>query len=448
MTVERVKPKQISLYMDETGVLSLTKGTTQVFQFNVTPLIFLGESTSLEVTFTPYRANPTKPSDFKAIIRIVDTLTDDEIVNVQGLIVADDEVITGLPFTTYSTQFFENNSISLELSGTNDAVVKAIQASSAFKPLNTYKTVKAVLALPTDAMPEFNIDTTSNILNSLPRKPSDLGITGFGSDDMPIETLSIILNSAYQLNIPITIELEPTLSPLDGVGLVTSLAVNNFQVVFIHSPNECRPVGSLSVRGKKIPFNALGQYFAHKQKRNLHVDANGLPPLATPISGEDFPFTGKALSVRDDVEYGEEILEKLAIAKINVVRPIDYTSGTRFVLSDVLTTKISDDSALRLVNSAECAMFTTNQINKILLSNLLRRKSDYLTKSTREITKFLNSCATAGIVMPAEDLDYRPYAFALYPDPIKPYERVKFSFNRGLDGCTRSVSFEDDVVNR
>ena len=93
-------------------------------------------------------------------------------------------------------------------------------------------------------------------------------------------------------------------------------------------------------------------------------------------------------------------------------------------------------------------MFTSNQVIKKLASLLPREGDDYKMKAGKLVEGFLQDCYSAGVIKPAENLDYRPYVFSLEYDPIKPFERVKFTLDRGLPRCIRSVRIESDVVSK
>lgn len=422
--------------------------TNPLIKATLTPTIFLGTNIEAKLILKPLKSNVTSLEHLQMTVTIIDGDNDDEIVTVSGSLTDDEEKINSFLFNAYASNFFNNDDLEYTLSGSENDIIKAVQASTAYNSYGSRSKNNLIVKVPDDEQPAFNADTTSNLLKNLPQKPSDIGLTGFGSDEMPITVLEPLLDSLYDLNIPIILELPSTSSLAEAIALSNAIDLNNMQVSYLFSPNVARPVGASSLIGKKTPYYALGQFLAFKFLRNQNVSAKGIPPLATAVAGKDFPFEATGLAVRSDIVYDKDSLEDLAVAKINVVRPIDFDNGTRFVLSDGLTTYKSETSALRLHNASECAMYTSNQVIKKLASLLPREGEDYKTKASKLVDDFLSSCFSAGVIQRAENLDNRPYTFKLEYDPQKPFERVLFELDRGLPRCIRSVRFASDAVSK
>lgn len=442
-------PKPILIYLDKTGEITVNQaGANPVLYFRFVPQIFLGATTELEVSFKPLKANYSKPSDIQMNIAILDGINDFDIVRFKGIVSDDDETVNSIVFNAHAIEFFAYEGIDFEIQGSSSDVMQAIKASVAFNEVASFTSNKKLIALPDDPMPAFSATRLAKILKNLPNRPSDIALTGFGSEVMPIAVVQPLMESLYDIGVPITIEMDSKLSTTEAPALAKALALNSYEVTFFHAPLICRPYGSVSLIGKKVPFYGMGQYLAHKVKRNMQKDAKGIPPLATPISGEDFPFVATALQLRPDVIIDDDVQQAYAEARVNLLRPIDYSSGTSFVLSDVLTTYESktENSALRLTSCAEVSLYATYRTNQILCDHLLRRKTDFLKKAQLALDKFYTDMSTAGLFQPAQDLDYRPYSFTLTPNPEKPYERMDYDYSHGLDGVTRSVNIKKRAV--
>lgn len=434
-------PKVIQIALQPTGEWTLGTDEDQVLGLSLQPEIYLGSLVEAEVSLSSTVKNLKALEQVVLTLRLVDSETDDEILLIKGTLSHDEENLSSFLRKCYTSGFFKNDGIDLTIDDDIEAL-EAIEKSTAYTPYNGFTKKKpSVLELPADDLPAFDEEITLKTLKSLTPIPSELGLSNFTGTQEEMELLRTILVVLQKLNIPLTIELAPTLNVDEVIDLANSLDLDNFQIQFIWSPNICRPFYANSALGKKVPHFALGSYFAHKAQRNSIKTAQNIPMIASPIAGEDFPFKATGLQKRNDIDFDEETLEKLAQAKINVIRPISYQSGTLFVLSDILTTKKSATSSLRLVNSAEIAMYTSRISGQILRNNLLRRKLDYMAKTEREIATFLTGCVTAKLLMPAPDLDYRPYAFSLVPDSDNPNERVKLTLQRGLETAVRSATF-------
>ena len=422
--------------------LKLTSGGSLVLGSNVVAALSLNfithsflQNTELEVAFFSKISVPTSLSDITLRLRIIDSTTGDEVIKVQGIIDSDPDNLASIVAVADATEQFEQFDLLL-----NDAL-SAILLCSAFNQANSLGRNKALLALPDEIPPAFDADKTYTLITNLVDAPAYL-VLPVGSE---LAVYVALLRVAEKLNIPLDVEVDSTITAEQVAQFAESLDAQTHQVQLIWSPNICRPRDAISLRGRKVPATYIGQYIGDKLLRNARTNAQGFAPIHYAVAWKDYPFKKKALELRPDVVLDEPTLEMLAKAKVNVVRPIKF-ERVLYVLSDVLTQRQSKNSALRLVNAAEIAMRTKNDVVDILKNHMLKPTEDYLDKASKEIDKYLSDAATSGWLKPAEDLNGKPFAFSLIPDKDYPFERVRLYLARRPEGATRTVIFDEDVL--
>lgn len=393
------------------------------------------KDTDIEVAFFSKVTTPTSLLDITMRLRIIDSTTGDEVIKIQGIVDGDPENPATIIAVADATEEFEQFELHI-----NDAL-SAILLSTAFNPVNSLGRKTETLSLPDEEPDTFNADQTYTLITNLVDKPAYLVLPTV----IEIDVYVALLRVAEKLNIPLDVEVDSTMTAEQVAQFAESLDAQTHQVQLIWSPNICRPRDAISLRGRKIPARYIGQYIGDKLLRNARTNAQGFAPIHYAVAWKDYPFKKKALELRPDVVLDEPTLEMLAQAKVNVVRPIKF-ERVMYVLSDVLTQRQSKNSALRLVNAAEIAMRTKNDVVDILKNHMLKPTEDYLEKASKEIDKYLSDAATSGWLKPAEDLNGKPFAFSLIPDQDYPFERVRLYLARRPEGATRAVIFDEDVL--
>lgn len=428
------------LSLEQQGGLSIsrTPHPAAVFNLDFSTHSFLSE-TQLEVAFISKAAKP-KLSDILIRLRIIDSTTGDEVVKVQGTLDEDPDNLASIVAVADASKAFELFELMLEESPAD--ILAAVMDSPAFNASNSLGRSKVILDLPDELPPPFDGDEVYTILTNLVDAPAYIALPQ--TNDLPLYVAA--LRAAEKLNIPLDAEIDPTITPEQAAEFALSMDAQSHRVQFIWSPNLCRPRGAISLSGRKIPAAYIGQYIGDKLLRNAQTNAEGYAPLHVGVAWKDFPFRKKALELRPDVVLDEPAVEILAKAKVNVVRPIKFKQGVRFVLSDLLTQRQSKNSALRLVTAAEIAMRTSNEAVAILKEHMLKPTAGYLKDASEDIDKYLSGAVTAGWLKPAEDLGGKPYEFRLTPDKDYPFERVRLYLARRPEGATRAAIFDEDVL--
>lgn len=432
---------QQTIYLSDNGMLSLTESSDAVAHFEYDLHSYLGDDAVLDFVFLGKKSNPGL-SNIVAQLTWRDGFTNDVIVKAQGTLSTDENNLASLWSVAGALPDVKHFEI-VHLESAS-ITANAIKQSTAFNDVKSLGKNKISLTLPSDHPNGFLGDYLFEVITTMTPKPSYIGLAQIS--DLSVYTP--LYRAMEKLNIPLDIELDPTLTKDQAISLVESVDANHHLVQFLFSPNVSRPRDAISLLGRKKPAYVLGTYLGMKQLRNSRTTASGILRLADPVAGESYPFDKhiKGLQKRDDIQFDEPTLEEFAIAKINVVRQIEYDSGTKFVLSDILTQYNSKTSALRLSSSADIARYTTNGCVNILKRHMLKRTAVYLKEASRDIQKFLDDCYGAGLIVQAEDLGGQPYQFSLVPDQQMPFERVRLYLARRPEGATRSAVFDEDVL--
>lgn len=428
------------LNLDQQGGLNLSSssGGDAVFSLELVTHSYLAD-TQLEAAFISKVSNP-ELSDIALRLRIVDSVNGDEVLKIQGTLDDDPDNLASIVAVADATKEFEVFELNL-LQEPSD-ILEAIKRSEAFNSSNSLGRGKTVIELPDDTLPAFDADEIYTILTNQVEPPAYIVLPQ--TDDLP--TYVAALRAAEKLNIPLDAEIDPTITAEQAAEFALSMDAQSHRVQFIWSPNLCRARDSASLSGRKIPAPYIGQYIGDKLLRNARTDAEGYAPLHVAVAWKDFPFRKKALELRPDIVLDEPTIEMLAKAKVNVVRPIKFKQGMRYVLSDLLTQRLSKNSALRLVPAAEIAMRTSNEVVSILKEHMLKPTDNYLKDASDDIDEYLSGAVTAGWLKPADDLGGKPYAFRLTPDKNYPFERVRLYLARRPEGATRAAIFDEDVL--
>lgn len=431
---------QHNICLKPDGTISLTPAAGDLFNIQYELYDHLGTDAVLDVKLSQL-LGATSPTADKTLVSLLwrDATTNDEIFKVDGVVGLDEENINSLINRADATYAFK--SIAVEFTGVGFAT--AVMASGAYNAPNSLGRNKTILTLPDDQPAAFNGDAFFDTVTTMSPKPSYVVLPFL--DDLPLYTAA--LRAVQNLNIPLDVEADPMLTVDQVCDLAVSLDAQDHRVKVLWNPNLSRPRDATTLRGRKKPYAACGQHLAHKLLRNAR-SANGIPPIHITCAGADYPYTFSQMELRPDIVLNATNLEKLAVAKVNVIRPIAYDTGERFVLSDVLTQYQSEDSALRLSNAAEIACYTLNRCIDIGKRHMLKNQESSINDANRDIGQFLEQCSSPSskLLVSAQELGGQPYRFSIEPDTVKPFERWRLKLERRPEGATRAVIVDDILV--
>ena len=431
---------QHNICLKPDGTISLTPAAGDLFNIGYELHDHLGDNAVLNVKLTQLLGAASPTAD-KTLVSLVwsDADTDDIIWAIDGVVGLDEENTNSLINRADATQAFK----SIDVTSISAGFSAAVMLSAAYNAPNSLGRNKIIITLPSDQPIAFDGDVLVSLLTTMSPKPSYVALPDLS--DLTLYTAA--LRSIQTLNVPLDCEADPILTIDQVCTLATSLDAQDHRVQIIWNPCLSRPRDAVSLRGRKKPQAAIGKHLADKLLRNARSQ-NGIPPIQTPCAGIDFPYTFKQMELRSDIILDAQNIEKLAEAKVNVVRPITYDIGERFVLSDGLTQYNSADSALRLVNAAEIACYTLNRCIEIAKRHMLKNQETSITDANRDIGAFLEQCSSPSskLLVPADDLGGRPYRFSIEPDSVKPFERWKLKLERRPEGMTRGIIIDDVLV--
>lgn len=399
----------------------------------------LDSEVSLDVSFRKTNNSAITPSNITCKLTFKDDLTGDLVYQVEGTLSNDEDDTSSLISRLFSAGLVAGAAIT-----TDTAFATAIAATDGFNNYASLGNLVENLTLPTFTLPTFVEETYFQAIINAENPHSYLALPSVTNTQIN----TVMLRAMDKLNIPLIAEMNPANTVNDVIISAASLgiAADEHRVQLIWNPNVARPRDAVGLRGRKKSFGIIGTYLGKLLERNSRLDAQGVPPLHIAIAGADYPFNFRGMEQNPSITLDEDALERLAVAKINVVRRQRYNIGTFFTMSDALTSYQHASSALRLFNAADIICYTENQIITIAHRHLLKPTSMYLEQAGRDIKRFLDACVGAGLLKPAQDLGGQPYTFKLTPDENYPFERVRIDFSRRPEGLTRAVSFSSVVV--
>lgn len=428
-----------TISVSSTGVVSFTPAAGDLVALDYTAVDYLGSDAVVDVALF-LRAGSTTPTPENTVLKLTirDNVTDDIIFTAQGIVGLPIEDTRSFLSIADATEYFSALALVTIATGFN-----GITASLAYNAPNGLGRNKVTLTLPDDQPPVFNGNALYDAIVLMEPKPSYIVLPR--TDDL--EVVVAAQRAMEKLNIPLEGEIDPTLTVDQAIAAAEGIDAQDHRFSLTWCPNLSRPRDAVSVRGAKSARGAIGALVGMALLRNARVNSQGIPPIHEPVAGYPYPINFKSMTSRPDIVLNESALERLAVAKINVVRRIVYDTGVRFVLSDALTQYNSQSSALRLKNSTEIVLFTTNVCIDILKRHMLKNTASFLKDADRDIGRFLSACSSGDsqLLKPADDLAGKPYTFTLTPDDQLPFERVRLTLSRRPEGMVRSVIFDDFV---
>lgn len=337
--------------------------------------------------------------------------------------------------------FFE--SVETKYSASSAAAIKtALETIGAYNVIGDYRIKSATVDVPASEVTDLTPLEVRTKLVDMKERPRYIALC-------EVDSLSIIEATAEvmsKLNCHVLLDIGAITDWKAAAALVESISINDHRFWVFWNPNKSRPAGSASVLSRKKWRPCVGDLLAQLLLRNANTNASGIPPIARPVAGYDFPLNFRDMEKLAGVALDEEAQNALAKAGINVVMNERFEGGDRWVYGDALTQYDSETSALRLTNSAEIETFTTNGIIAIIKKHLLKGMSSFIEDATADCERFLDSCADAGLLMPSSELGGLYYALQITRRADNPFEKADVKFSRRPEGCARQVFLDTTVV--
>lgn len=366
-----------------------------------------------------------------------DTYTGDEVLSIQGTMSTDENDLSSITNVAYAKEEFVNFQLFV-----GDFFAEMLE-SGEYDLLNLPNSLGRnfeELMLESDTRTALSMDELFDAIVEAEDLPNYLCM--FYDNNLPL--FQTMLRVSEKLNIPLYVELDPTLVPEVHAQIAEDLGAYSHRVVVIANAVVARPNSAETLRGKKKPRYALGSLMGYMLIRNANTDAQGFPPIHNPVAGYPFPLRWGGAEMRPDVKYNEETKELLAKAKVNMVLLERYDTGPRFVLSDILTQYDSKTSVLRLSNAAEISMFIDNRLINICKRHLLKAKNSFKSDALRECRTFLEGCASAGLLVDSTELGGK-YTIDITDRSDRPHDAVDVKCGYRPEGAVRAVYLSTSV---
>ena len=418
------------LGLSATGLVNNKDGTL----FNIEAVTYnkLNQGIVAKVKLFQSEEGVFTPENTICQISLVDGATDDVIVQIKGTLGDDDEDYNTLKSAAAMSDEFEKFILNVEKSGFD-----AIKTSRAMNSLGTVGNNELTIEWTHTPISKSNVENMYDIITGAETPPT--GIYMVLSDNTQIFTEA--LRAAKKLNIPLTVELDPTLTVEQALTVAESIQTHDYRVDVLWNPTVSRPNNATTLKGRLKPRYAIGTLMGRTMLRNANTNPNGIPPLHIPIAGYDFPMTWLGLAMRDDIKMTDANRKKLAKARINTIYQERFADGMRFVLGDVRTQyDVKAGSPLELTNARDVSMFIDRTVIELARKHLLKPQSQFLQIITAEISRFMDKCAEATQQLIVNSVELGGfYALQVVPRADRPNDAVDIRLAYRPEGATRAV---------
>ena len=337
--------------------------------------------------------------------------------------------------------FFET--VETKYSAAQAAAIKtALDTIGILNQMGDYRTKSKTLAVPATPVVPATADELKRTLLDMKDQPRYLVCAE--TDSLPhIEALAEVMDKT---NCHVMVDVGNLTSWELVTALAESISIDDHRLTLYWNPNKSRPNNATTVLARKKWRPCVGDLLGQTLLRNARTNSSGIPPINRPVAGYDFPVAFRDIEKMAGVVLDEEAQNALASAGVNVVINERFEGGDRWIYGDALTQYDSENSALRLTNSAEIETYTTNLVLSIVKKHMLKGMTSFVRDATDECSRALDACVAAGLlVMPAE-LSGLYYLLQITPRADDPFSKADIKFSRRPEGCARQVFFEGTVT--
>ena len=337
--------------------------------------------------------------------------------------------------------FFET--VETKYSAAQAAAIKtALDTIGILNQMGDYRTKSKTLAVPATPVVPATADDLKRTLLDMKDQPRYLVCAE--TDSLPhIEALAEVMDKT---NCHVMVDVGNLTSWELVTALAESISIDDHRLTLYWNPNKSRPNNATTVLARKKWRPCVGDLLGQTLLRNARTNSSGIPPINRPVAGYDFPVAFRDIEKMAGVVLDEEAQNALASAGVNVVINERFEGGDRWIYGDALTQYDSENSALRLTNSAEIETYTTNLVLSIVKKHMLKGMTSFVRDATDECSRALDACVAAGLlVMPAE-LSGLYYLLQITPRADDPFSKADIKFSRRPEGCARQVFFEGTVT--
>lgn len=337
--------------------------------------------------------------------------------------------------------FFESVTTSYSVSDAV-AIKTALETMGALNQLGAYRTKQVETAVPASTVTDLTPKQLKDALLDMGDRPRYL--VSAETDSLPnIEALTEVMG---KLNCHVMVDVGDLTSWEMVAALAESIGINDHRLTLYWNPNKSRPSNATTVLARKKWRPCVGDLLAQTLLRNARTNSSGIPPINRPIAGYDFPVAFRDMEKMAGVVLDEEAQNALACAGVNVVINERFEGGDRWIYGDALTQCDSENSALRLTNSAEIETYTTNLVLSIVKKHMLKGMTRFVRDAQDECSRALDACVAAGLLVQPSELGGLYYLLQITPRADDPFSKADIKFSRRPEGCARQVFFEGTVT--
>ena len=324
----------------------------------------------------------------------------------------------------------------------SEAIKTALVTNGILNQMGDYRTKSAILAVPeSTVVPATSSEIKASLLGM---KDQPRYLVCAETDSLSnIEALAEVMG---KINCHVMIDVGNLTSWELVTALSESIGINDHRLTLYWNPNKSRPSNATTVLARKKWRPCVGDLLAQTLLRNARTNSSGIPPINRPVAGYDFPVAFRDMEKMAGVVLDEEAQNALASAGVNVVINERFEGGDRWIYGDALTQYDSENSALRLTNSAEIETYTTNLVLSIVKKHMLKGMTSFVRDATDECSRALDSCVAAGLLVLPSELGGLYYLLQITPRADDPFSKADIKFSRRPEGCARQVFFEGTVT--
>lgn len=322
------------------------------------------------------------------------------------------------------------------------AIKTALTTNGILNQMGDYRTKSKTIAVPATAVVPATADELKRTLLDMKDQPRYLVCAE--TDSLPyIEALAEVMD---KINCHVMVDVGNLTSWELVTALAESIGIDDHRLTLYWNPNKSRPNNAATVLARKKWRPCVGDLLAQTLLRNARTNSSGIPPINRPVAGYDFPVAFRDMEKMAGVVLDEEAQNALASAGVNVVINERFEGGDRWIYGDALTQYDSENSALRLTNSAEIETYTTNLVLSIIKKHVLKGMTSFVRDAQDECSRALDACVASGLLVLPAELGGLYYLLQITPRADDPFSKADVKFSRRPEGCARQVFFEGTVT--
>lgn len=425
----------IALKLD--GTLHNGQDDSDVLRITMDTHSTLDNGIVAQVAFFQTQAGTFTAENTDIRIALVDSKIDEKLLEVRGNLVDNDDDYRTVVSNAYGHEDIKSFDVQIL---SESGLHSALTACEAMNTLTSLNRAKVALNWNVQA-PQDNIDDLFDIVTN-----SDVSFSAIYmmfNDNVRMFTQA--LRIAQKLNIALTVEIDPRLPIERAIEIAELLNAQDHRVRIVYNTVHSRPNYATSLRGKVKPRLMMGTQIGRIMLRNANINSNGIPPLHILCAGYDYPFNWG--NMQGTVKMTDQLRNRCAEARINVVYQERFKDGIRTILGDCLTQyDLKRQSPLEHENGSDISLFIEREVIHMVREDLLKPHTMAIDSMTRKVSKFLESCSDRNnpLLTYSDELGGY-YHLSITKHPARPNDGVLVKLGCKPETATRAVYLETAV---